>query len=235
MERREKLHEGKAKIVYRTDDPDLYIQYFKDDATAFDGKKKGTIMGKGAINNRISCHLFEMLEKSGVPTHFVERLDDNSMLVKAVEIVPLEVILRNYIAGSMSRRVGVPEGTEIPETMFELSYKRDDLGDPLLNRSHIRALRLAPDERVDAMLEAAGKVNTLLQEFFKGIGITLVDFKLEYGMHKGQLLLADEISPDTCRFWDAETGEKLDKDRFRQDMGRVEEAYEEMLGRVTSK
>ncbi len=234
MEPRDKLHEGKAKIVYRTDDPDLYIQVFKDDATAFDGKKKGTILGKGAVNNRISSHMFELLGRAGVPNHFVEQLDERSMLVKAVEIVPLELVLRNAIAGSMSRRVGLPEGTEIAETIVELSYKRDDLGDPLLNRSHIRALGLADDATVDAMIAAGLRVNELMREFFSSIGITLVDFKLEFGTHHGELLLADEISPDTCRFWDAETGEKLDKDRFRHDMGQVEDGYREMLQRVTS-
>ena len=233
MEPRDQVHEGKAKIVYHTDDPTLFIQYFKDDATAFDGGKRGTVVNKGEINNRISSALFRLLEGAGVRTHFVRQLDDNSMLVRAVDIVLIEVVVRNVIAGSLSRRTGLPEGTALEVPIVELYYKRDDLGDPLLNREHIRALGLASDAVVDAMTAAGRRVNRLLTPFFADIGITLVDYKLEFGLHDGDLLLADEISPDTCRFWDSETGEKLDKDRFRRDLGRVEESYREVLGRIT--
>lgn len=232
MQRREQVHEGKAKIVFRTDDPKTFIQYFKDDATAFDGKKKGTISNKGEINCTISSRLFQLLENAGVPTHFVEQQSADEMLVKAVDIVLIEVVVRNQVAGSLARRTGLDEGTPLPRTLVELYYKRDDLGDPLLNRDHIRILDLADDDRVDAMVAAALRINDLLVPFFEGIGITLVDYKLEFGTHEDQLLLADEISPDTCRFWDAESGEKLDKDRFRRDMGKVEDSYREVLSRV---
>jgi phosphoribosylaminoimidazole-succinocarboxamide synthase len=232
MQRGEKVHEGKAKVVFRTADPELFIQYFKDDATAFDGKKRGTVTGKGAINARISAALFQLLEGAGIRTHFVDQLDDTQMLVKAVEIVPIEVVVRNIIAGSLSRRTGLDEGTALAHPIVELYYKRDDLGDPLFNRDHIRVLGLASEAIVDQMVASSRRVNELLSEFFAGVGITLVDYKLEYGLAGDELLLADEISPDTCRFWDAQTGEKLDKDRFRRDMGRVEEAYQEVLGRI---
>ncbi len=234
MQRREKVHEGKAKIVYRTDDPALFIQYFKDDATAFDGKKRGTVVGKGAINGRISAAMFQLLERAGIRTHFVRQLDDDEMLVRALDIVQVEVVVRNIVAGSLARRTGLPEGTVLSAPIVELYYKRDDLGDPLFNREHIRALGLATDAVVDDMCAAGRRVNELLTAFFGDIGITLVDYKLEFGLHGGELLLGDEISPDTCRFWDAETGEKLDKDRFRRDLGRVEEAYQEVLGRIAA-
>lgn len=235
MQRGEKVHEGKAKIVYRTDDPSLFIQYFKDDATAFDGKKKGTVVGKGAINARISAAMFQMLEGAGVRTHFVRMLADDEMLVKALDIVQIEVVVRNIVAGSLSRRTGLAEGTVLQDPpIVELYYKSDELGDPLFNREHIRALGLASDGTVDELVASGRRVNALLTPFFADIGIALVDYKLEFGMHDGELLLGDEISPDTCRFWDSDTGEKLDKDRFRRDLGRVEEAYQEVLGRIAA-
>ena len=231
--KKEQLYEGKAKKVYATEDPDLVIVSYKDDATALDGLKKGTIAGKGAINNRMSNFLMQLLEKEGVPTHFVEELNDRETVVKRVSIVPLEVIVRNVSAGHFAQRYGVPEGIVFDEPTFEFSYKNDDLHDPLLNDSHALALKLATKEEIDTIRDMALKVNEVLKAFFLGLNVRLVDFKLEFGrLPDGSLVLADEISPDTCRFWDATTGEKLDKDRFRRDLGGTEDAYNEMMRRV---
>ncbi len=236
MEKGNQLYEGKAKKVYETDDPTLVIVSYKDDATAFDGTKKGTICGKGIVNNRMSNHLMQFLEKKGIPTHFVEELSDTDTLVKRVDIVPLEVIVRNVSAGSFAKRYGVEEGIEFATPTFEFSYKNDDLHDPLLNTSHALALGLATPEEVEKIRAMALKVNDELKAYFAGLGVRLVDFKLEFGRTtEGELVLADEISPDTCRFWDIETNEKLDKDRFRRDLGNVEDAYEEMMRRVFGK
>lgn len=234
MEKREQLYEGKAKKVFATDDADLYIVSYKDDATAFNGLKKGTIAGKGVVNNRMSNMMMQMLEKHGVPTHFVKELSDRETLVKKVSIVPLEVIIRNISAGSFAKRYGVEEGIVFDEPTFEFSYKNDDLGDPLLNDSHALALKLATKEEIATIREMALKINELMKEYFKKLNITLVDFKLEFGrLSDGTIVLADEISPDTCRFWDSTTNEKLDKDRFRRDMGGVEDAYNEVMKRLT--
>ncbi len=231
--KKEQLYEGKAKKVYATEDPDLVIVSYKDDATALDGLKKGTITGKGAINNRMSNFLMQLLEKEGVPTHFVEELNDRETVVKKVSIVPLEVIVRNVSAGHFAQRYGVPEGIVFDEPTFEFSYKNDDLHDPLLNDSHALALKLATREEIDTIRAMALKVNDILKAFFLGLNVRLIDFKLEFGrLSDGSLVLADEISPDTCRFWDATTGEKLDKDRFRRDLGGTEDAYNEMMRRV---
>ena len=231
--KKEQLYEGKAKKVYATEDPDLVIVSYKDDATALDGLKKGTIAGKGAINNRMSNYLMQLLEKEGIPTHFVEELNDRETVVKRVSIVPLEVIVRNVSAGHFAQRYGVPEGIVFDEPTFEFSYKNDDLHDPLLNDSHALALKLATKEEIDTIRAMALKVNEVLKAFFLGLNVRLVDFKLEFGrLSDGSLVLADEISPDTCRFWDATTGEKLDKDRFRRDLGGIEDAYNEMMRRV---
>ena len=231
--KKEQLYEGKAKKVYATEDPDLVIVSYKDDATALDGLKKGTIAGKGAINNRMSNYLMQLLEKEGIPTHFVEELNDRETVVKRVSIVPLEVIVRNVSAGHFAQRYGVPEGIVFDEPTFEFSYKNDDLHDPLLNDSHALALKLATKEEIDTIRAMALKVNEVLKAFFLGLNVRLVDFKLEFGrLSDGSLVLADEISPDTCRFWDATTGEKLDKDRFRRDLGGTEDAYNEMMRRV---
>jgi phosphoribosylaminoimidazole-succinocarboxamide synthase len=226
-------YEGKAKRVYATDDRDKYIVEFKDDATAFDGKKKGTIHDKGILNNRISAHFFEMLEKQGIPTHFEKLLSDREMLVKAVEIIPVEVIVRNIAAGSLAKRLGLEEGTPMKRPVLEFCYKSDELGDPMINHYHIYALELASEEEMKVIEDIALKVNSILVEYLKPRNIELVDFKLEFGRYKGRVILADEISPDTCRFWDADTREKLDKDRFRRDLGNVEEAYREVLKRLT--
>ncbi len=234
MTKQAQLYEGKAKKVFATENPELYIVSYKDDATAFNGEKKGTIVGKGAINNRMSNMLMKMLEKNGVPTHLVEELNDRETLVKKVSIVPLEVIVRNISAGSFSKRYGVKEGIVFAEPTFEFSYKNDDLGDPLLNDSHALALGLATKDEIDTIRTMALTVNKLLKEYFLKLNITLVDFKLEFGrLSDGSIVLADEISPDTCRFWDKDTGEKLDKDRFRRDLGNVEDAYQEVMRRLT--
>ncbi len=234
MEKREQLYEGKAKKVFATDDPALVIVSYKDDATAFDGLKKGTIAGKGAVNNRMSNMLMQLLEQEGVPTHFVEELSERETLVKKVNIVPLEVIVRNVSAGSFSKRYGVEEGIVFDEPTIEFSYKNDDLHDPLINAYHAVALRLATKEEIARIKEYAFKVNGVLKEYFLRLGVRLIDFKLEFGrLPDGTVVLADEISPDTCRFWDAETGEKLDKDRFRRDLGGVEDAYREIFKRIT--
>ena len=233
MKKLEQLYEGKAKKVFATEDPNLVIVSYKDDATAFNGEKKGTIVGKGAINNKMTNNLMQRLEKAGVPTHFVEQLSDRETAVKKVAIVPLEVIVRNISAGSFAKRYGVEEGIPFSEPTFELSYKNDDLGDPLLNDSHALALGLATREEIDLIRTYALKVNELLKGFMKEIGIDLVDFKLEFGKTAdGTIVLADEISPDTCRLWDEKTHDKLDKDRFRRDMGGAEEAYEEVMRRL---
>lgn len=235
MKKLGQLYEGKAKKVFETDDPDIVIVDYKDDATAFNGLKKGTIAGKGVINNKMSNMMFRIMEQHGIPTHYVEELSDRETAVKKVKIVPLEVIIRNTAAGSFSKRYGVPEGKKLPVTVLEFSYKNDDLGDPLINDSHALAMELATPEEIETIKNMAYKVNDIMKEFFKTLNIDLIDFKLEFGRYKGQILLADEISPDTCRFWDMTTGEKLDKDRFRRDMGGVEDAYKEVFARLTGK
>ena len=233
MEKREQLYEGKAKKVYATDDPNMVIVSYKDDATALDGLKKGTIAGKGVVNNRMSNFLMQLLEKNGVKTHFVEELSDRETVVKKVSIVPLEVIIRNVSAGHFAQRYGVEEGIVFDEPTIEFSYKNDDLHDPLLNAYHALALKLATREEIEEIKSMAFRVNDVLKSFFKTLNVNLIDFKLEFGRTAdGTIILADEISPDTCRFWDATTGEKLDKDRFRRDMGGVEDAYKEMMSRV---
>ncbi|MBQ6402747.1 MAG: phosphoribosylaminoimidazolesuccinocarboxamide synthase [Oscillospiraceae bacterium] len=233
MEKREQLYEGKAKKVFATDDPNLVIVSYKDDATAFNGLKKGTIVGKGVVNNKVTNHLLQLLEKEGVPTHFVEELSERDTVVKHVSIVPLEVIIRNISAGSFAKRFGVEEGIVFDEPTIEFSYKNDDLGDPLMNAYHARALKLATAEEIETIKAMAFKVNEVLKAFFKAVNVDLVDFKLEFGrLNDGTIVLADEISPDTCRFWDSTTHEKLDKDRFRRDLGNVEDAYSEMMRRI---
>ena len=233
MQKLEQLYEGKAKKVFRTDDPELYIVDYKDDATAFNGLKKGTIAGKGVINNVMSNHMFQILEKQGVPTHFVEQLSERETVVKKVSIVPLEVIIRNISAGSFAKRYGVEEGIEFARPTVEFSYKNDELGDPLLNSYHALALKLATAEEIETIKKYAFAVNDILKAFWAECGVTLVDFKLEFGKTSdGTIVLADEISPDTCRLWDEQTHEKLDKDRFRRDMGGAEEAYEEVMRRL---
>lgn len=232
MEKREMLYEGKAKKVYATEDSNNVVIYYKDDATAFNGEKKGQIEDKGTLNNNITSALFEMLEKNGVKTHFVKKLSEREQLCKKVEIVPLEVIVRNVAAGSMAKRLGLKEGFELKTTVFEISYKDDSLGDPLINDYHAVAIGATTFEELNKIYEMAKKVNEVLKEFFMKQNIRLIDFKLEFGRFNGEILLADEISPDTCRFWDATTGEKLDKDRFRRDLGNVKEAYVEILKRI---
>ena len=232
MKKLEQLYEGKAKKVFLTDDSDVLIVDYKDDATAFNGEKKGTIVGKGAINNRMTNHVFQLLEKEGVPTHFIQELSDRETAVKRVEIVPLEVIIRNVAAGSFSKRLGVAEGTLFTEPTIEFSYKNDELGDPLINDYFARALDLATWEEIETIKKYAFKVNDVLKAYFLQADIKLIDFKIEFGRYHGQIILADEISPDTCRLWDVHTNEKLDKDRFRRDLGNVEEAYNEVFNRL---
>ena len=233
MQKTEMLYEGKAKKVYATENPELYIVSYKDDATAFNGLKKGTIAGKGVINNRVTNYMMQMLEKNGVPTHFVEEISDSETVVKKVQIVPLEVIIRNISAGSFSKRYGVDEGIVFEQPTIEFSYKNDDLGDPLINEYHALALKLATREEIDTIKALAFKTNELMKDFFKKINVDLVDFKLEFGrLSDGTIVLADEISPDTSRLWDVKTHEKLDKDRFRRDLGGVEEAYAEIMKRM---
>ena len=233
MEKLEQLYEGKAKKVFKTDDPEVLMVDYKDDATAFNGEKKGTIQSKGIINNRVTNHLMKMLEDQGIPTHLIKEISDRETLVKKVTIVPLEVIIRNVAAGSFSKRYGVEEGKELLAPTLEFSLKNDDLGDPLINSYHVLALGLATQEEIDTIAKYAFKVNEILKKYLLDLGIKLIDFKLEFGKTSdGTIVLADEISPDTCRFWDAKTHEKLDKDRFRRDLGNVEEAYEEMMRRV---
>jgi phosphoribosylaminoimidazole-succinocarboxamide synthase len=226
------LYEGKAKRIFATDQPDRVIQYFKDDATAFNAQKRGTIVDKGIVNNKISERLFRVLEKAGVTTHFIERLSDREMLTKRVTIVPIEVVVRNMTAGSLAKRLGLKEGEPIEPPMVEFYYKNDALGDPLISEEHVRLMKLADSKIVDEIKQQARKINSVLQPFFKERKMILVDFKLEFGLHNGTLILADEISPDTCRFWDAGTRESMDKDRFRKDLGKIEEAYREVLRRV---
>ncbi len=233
LERLEQLYEGKAKILYKTNDPDLLIQYFKDDATAFNAGKKGTIVDKGIMNNAISSKIFEYLEENGIKTHYVEKLSDREMVVKNLDIIMVEAIIRNVVAGSMAKRMGVEEGTELKETILEFCYKDDELGDPFINDYVIRAFGLGTQAEIDVITDQTLKVNQLLIKFFGERDIKLVDFKLEFGRHKGEVLLGDEITPDGCRLWDAKTGKKLDKDRFRQDLGDIEEAYAEVLDKVT--
>lgn len=232
MEKREKVYEGKAKQLFTTDNPDLLVQYFKDEATAFDGKKKGIIEEKGVLNNKISSRIFTMLEGKGVKTHFVERLSDREMLVKRLRIIPVEVVIRNVAAGSLCKRLGIDEGMVLKEPTLEFFYKSDPLGDPMINEYIARAFGWATDAELKQMSEAAFRVNKILSEFFSARGIILVDFKLEFGEHKGEVLLGDEITPDGCRLWDKTTLEKMDKDRFRRDLGKVEDAYREVLRKV---
>lgn len=233
MEKKELIYEGKAKKVYATENPDVVLVDYKDDATAFNGLKKGTISGKGAINNRVTNYMMQILEKEGVPTHLVEELSERETLVKKVTIVPLEVIIRNISAGSFAKRYGVEEGIVFAEPTIEFSYKNDDLGDPLINDYHAIALGVATWDEIETIKKMAFKVNSVMKSFFKNLNVDLVDFKLEFGKTSdGTIVLADEISPDTCRFWDSETHEKLDKDRFRRDLGNVEDAYQEMMKRI---
>ena len=233
MEKREQLYEGKAKKVYATDDPNLCIVSYKDDATAFNGLKKGTITGKGVINNQVTNFMMQKLEQAGVPTHFVQELNERDTLVKKVQIVPLEVIIRNISAGSFAKRFGVEEGIVFENPTIEYSYKNDDLGDPMINTAQALALKLATPAEIETIRTMAFKVNEVMKAFFQEVGVDLVDFKLEFGKTAdGTIVLADEISPDTCRFWDIKTHEKLDKDRFRRDLGNVEEAYNEVFHRL---
>ena len=232
MEKSVLLYEGKAKIMFSTEKEDEVRVYFKDDATAFNGIKKAQIDNKGILNNSITTMLYQLLEKKGIKTHFIKKLSDREQLCKKVEIVPLEVIVRNVAAGSMAKRYGIAEGTELKTTVFELSYKNDDLGDPLINDSHAVAMGLTTHEELSKIYDSASEINDILREVFFKVDINLIDFKLEFGRFNGEIILADEISPDTCRFWDVKTGEKLDKDRFRRDLGNVTEAYEEILSRI---
>ena len=233
MIRKEQLYEGKAKKVYATEDENLVIVDYKDDATAFNGLKKGTIVGKGIINNKLTNFFMQMLEKEGIPTHYVEQISDRETIVKKVKIVPLEVIVRNVAAGSLAKKLGIEEGTRLAKTVLEYCYKNDDLGDPMINEYHAYAMELVTPEELKLIADYSFKVNEILVKYFKEIGVDLIDFKIEFGRTAdGTIILADEISPDTCRFWDAKTGEKLDKDRFRRDLGNVEGAYAEMLKRV---
>lgn len=235
MEKSAMIYEGKAKKVYETESKDHVIIYYKDDATAFNGLKKGTICDKGVMNNKITAMMFEMLQANGIPTHFERVLSEREQLCKRVEIVPLEVIVRNVAAGSLAKRLGVEEGTRLKCTVLEFCYKNDELGDPMVNEYHIQSIGLATKDEIDKLSAMALKVNDILVEYFKKLNIDLIDFKLEFGRFKGDILLADEISPDTCRFWDSVTGEKLDKDRFRRDLGNVEGAYKEILSRISAR
>ena len=233
MKKLQQLYEGKAKKVFATDDPDVVLVSYKDDATAFNGLKRGTITGKGVINNRVTNFLMQMLERNGIPTHYIEEISDRETLVKKVHIVPLEVIVRNIAAGSLSKRLGLPEGTKLKSTVIEYCYKDDELGDPMVNEYHIMAMGWVSKPVLDQIAAYALKINRLLSDYLKQSEIELIDFKLEFGITSdGTLVLADEISPDTCRFWDSKTHEKLDKDRFRRDMGGVEDAYQEILKRL---
>lgn len=230
--RLEMLYEGKAKRVFKTGDSKKYLVEYKDDATAFNGEKKGIITGKGIVNNKMSALLFKLLEEQGIPTHYEDLLSDREMLVKAVKILPLEVIVRNIAAGSLANRLGLNEGTEMKKTVLEFCYKNDELGDPLINEYHIMAIELATEEQIETIKTYALRINEILLKFFEERNIRLVDFKLEFGVYEGQVILADEISPDTCRLWDLKTNKKLDKDRFRRDLGNVEDAYLEVLERL---
>ena len=232
MQKLEQIYEGKAKKVFSTDDPKIVIVDYKDDATAFNGLKKGTIAGKGVVNNKVSNHFFRLLESRGIPTHYVEQLSDRETAVRRVEILPVEVIVRNRAAGSFSKRMGVAEGTSLACPILEYSYKNDELGDPFINSYYIRALNIATDEEMEQVKNYSFQINDILKSYLDGFGIELIDFKLEFGRFDGKVILADEISPDTCRFWDKATGKKLDKDRFRRDLGDVEEAYHEIISRL---
>ena len=232
MSKLDLLYEGKAKKVFTTEDPDVLIVSYKDDATAFNGEKKGTIVGKGVVNNRMTNHIFQLLEKKGIPTHYVKELNDRETEVKRVEIVPLEVIVRNVAAGSFSKKLGIEEGFQLKEPTLEFSYKNDELGDPLINDYYAIAIGVATREEINKITELVFRINEELKAFFEEKGIRLIDFKVEFGRYHGEIILADEISPDTCRLWDLKTNEKLDKDRFRRDMGNVEEAYEEVFKRL---
>ena len=234
MEKLDMLYEGKAKKVFKTENDKRYIVEYKDDATAFNGEKKGTIVGKGIINNKMSALLFKLLEEKGIPTHFEGLINDREMIVKAVEILPLEVIARNVAAGSLAKRLGLEEGVKLKSTVLEFCYKDDELGDPMINEYHIKAMELATEGQVNIIKEYALVINEILIDYFKEKNMKLIDFKLEFGIYEGQVILADEISPDTCRLWDSETNKKLDKDRFRRDLGEVEEVYEEVLKRLNS-
>ena len=233
VEKKEMLYEGKAKKMFLTSDPDVIWIEYKDDATAFDGKKKGTIVGKGHLNNEISSIFFTMLSEQGVKNHFIEKVSDTEQLVKKNTILPLEVIVRNVAAGSLAKRLGLPEGTELKKTVLEYCYKSDELGDPMINDYHIATLDLATPEQLKFIADTSFKVNEILKEYLLKRNIKIIDFKLEYGLFHGEVMLSDEISPDTCRFWDTETNEKLDKDRFRRDLGNVEDAYKEILKRLS--
>ncbi len=233
MEKTKKIYEGKAKILYETDSPDYVIQYFKDDATAFNAAKKGTIHDKGIINNKISARVFEYLQAHGIPTHYEKILNDREMLAKKVTIVPVEVIIRNVVAGSLSRLLNIPEGTQLKRAILEYCYKDDSLNDPMISEYHILALGYASEEELKTIRDYALKINELMKEFFGKINLDLIDFKVEFGRFKGKIILADEISPDTCRLWEKGTGRKMDKDRFRRDLGGIEEAYREVLSRVS--
>ena len=236
MEKKQMIYEGKAKRVYATDDEQLCIVDYKDSATAFNGEKKGTIEGKGVINNRVTNHLMQLIERNGIPTHFVKELSDRETLVKRVSIVPLEVIVRNIAAGSLAKRLGLSEGTKLSKTVLEFCYKDDALGDPMVNGYHILAMNYCTEDELDLISKYALKINDILSDYLKDLGIELIDFKLEFGKtYDGTIVLADEISPDTCRFWDSKTGEKLDKDRFRRDLGGVEDAYKEIMKRLLGK
>ncbi len=232
MEKRP-LYEGKAKRIYSTDVADELLVYYKDDATAFNGLKKGTIDSKGVLNNKITTFFFDLLGKHGIPHHFIKRVSEREQLVKSLKILPVEVVVRNIAAGSLAKRIGWEEGRKLPAPIVEMYYKNDELGDPLINQHHIKILELATEEQVKTLEEYAFKINEILTNYLREKKIELIDFKLEFGVHNGQVLLGDEISPDTCRFWDSETGEKLDKDRFRRDLGNVEDAYKEILFRLT--
>ncbi|WP_346354843.1 phosphoribosylaminoimidazolesuccinocarboxamide synthase [Azotosporobacter soli] len=227
------LYEGKAKKIFTTEKANEVMVYFKDDATAFNGEKKGTIASKGVLNNKIASFFFELLGEKGIPHHFIRRVSDREMLVKALTILPVEVVVRNIAAGSLAKRLGLAEGTKMAETIVEMYYKNDELGDPLINQYHIKAMKLATEEQVKTMEDYALAINAILSEYLKGKNLELIDFKLEFGVYEGKVILGDEISPDTCRFWDSVTKEKMDKDRFRRDLGKVEDAYKEVLYRLT--
>ena len=234
MEKLKMLYEGKAKQIYETSDPDLIVVHYKDDATAYNNLKKATIEDKGVLNNKISSIIFEYLEKEGIKTHFIRQIDERDQLCRRVTIFPLEVIVRNIIAGSMAKRLDIPEGTKPSNTIIDLCYKKDELGDPLINDDHAVALGAATYEDLETMYDMTRRINKLLTDLFAKLGVTLVDFKIEFGRTRdGEIVLADEVSPDTCRLWDMKTNEKLDKDRFRRDLGKVREAYEEILSRLS--
>lgn len=232
MKKTKLLYEGKAKKVWATDSEDVVLVDYKDDATAFNGLKKGTIQNKGIVNNKVSNFMFQLLEKDGIKTHYIEQISDRETYVKHVQIVPIEVIVRNIAAGSLSKRLGIPEGTKLKRTVLEFCYKDDALGDPMINEYHAYAMGIADEKEIETITDYSFQVNRIMTEFFKKLNVELIDFKLEFGKYHGEIILADEISPDTCRFWDSTTGEKLDKDRFRRDLGGVEDAYQEILKRM---